>query len=251
MSTSKSDSEELIIPWSVVFIIIGTVILMAVCIIWAIVPTAMPQAVYDLVMQTAPKPIVQMIPTRAAIAVMPASDQTDALLPDDNVHISQTLRVTTAVSISSPLQIIIPAIELDAPIVPISTTAVVHNGQMYQQWNVPAGYVAGWHQDSAAIGTDGNLVLNGHHNVNGEVFRDLINLELGDELTLTDNEGKHSYEIINKEILVERGQPLSVRLQNAEWIAPTDDERVTLVTCWPYTDNSHRLIIVAKPKGNN
>jgi len=38
-----------------------------------------------------------------------------------------------------------------------------------------------------------------------------------------------------------------VRRQNARWIAPTTDERLTLVTCWPYTGNSHRLIIVAKP----
>jgi sortase A len=38
-----------------------------------------------------------------------------------------------------------------------------------------------------------------------------------------------------------------VRLQNAQWIQPTTDERLTLVTCWPYNDNSHRLIIVARP----
>ncbi len=246
MSTSQSDSEDRIIPWSVVFIIIGTVILMAVCIIWAVVPTAMPQPIYDLVVQAAPKSIAEMIPTRAAAAAVP-TQQSDTLLPDNHAPITATVSVSTAVSILSPLQIIIPAIDLDAPIVPISTTAVVYNGQTYQQWDVPAGFVAGWHQDSAAIGTKGNLVLNGHHNINGEVFRDLIDLEVGDELTLTNDDGTHQYEISEKEILAERGQPISVRIKNAEWIAPTDDERVTLITCWPYTDNSHRLIIVAKP----
>ena len=32
-----------------------------------------------------------------------------------------------------------------------------------------------------------------------------------------------------------------------EELAPTDDVRVTLVTCWPYTNNTHRVIVVAKP----
>jgi sortase A len=63
------------------------------------------------------------------------------------------------------------------------------------------------------------------------------------------------YEVESRRILLDAGQPESVRRANARWIQPTDDERVTLVTCWPYTNNTHRLIIVAKPvppdKNNN
>jgi len=247
MSPSQSDSDERIIPWSAVFAIIGTVILMAVCSIWLLVPTSMPQSVYDLFVESAPAPIAQMIPTRAAVAIVPTQAAEVALLPDNEMTVPLTDVITTAVSINPPLQISIPAIDLDAPIAPITTTAVLYNGQTYQQWNVPSGYVAGWHQGSATIGNAGNLVLNGHHNVNGEVFRDLVHLDKGDELILTDESGEHVYAITEKEILAERGQPISVRLQNAEWIAPTDDERITLITCWPYTDNSHRLVIVAKP----
>ena len=33
----------------------------------------------------------------------------------------------------------------------------------------------------------------------------------------------------------------------ASTTTPTTDERITLITCWPYTSNTHRLIIVAKP----
>jgi sortase A len=45
--------------------------------------------------------------------------------------------------------------------------------------------------------------------------------------------------------------PLSVRRKNAQWIMPTGDERLTLVTCWPYEwpGNSHRVIVVARPRG--
>jgi sortase A len=90
-------------------------------------------------------------------------------------------------------------------------------------------------------------VLNGHHNVYGEVFRDLVDLEEGAEIILYDKDNTYFYEVTDKEVLEERGQPLEVRVENAQWIAPTEDERVTLVTCWPYTDNSHRLVIVARP----
>ncbi len=247
MSTPQSNSDERIIPWSAVFIIIGTIILMTACLIGMLVPSSIPQPIYDFFVNSAPAPIVQMIPTRAAMAVVPTQAVTDVLLPDNELVVSPVDIITTAVSINPPLQIIIPAIALDAPITPITTTAVVYNGQTYQQWNVPDGYVAGWHQDSATIGNNGNLVLNGHHNMSGEVFRDLIDLEKGDKLILTGDDGEHAYEITDKEILAERGQPVSVRLENAAWIAPTDDERITLITCWPYNDNSHRLIIVAKP----
>jgi len=47
--------------------------------------------------------------------------------------------------------------------------------------------------------------------------------------------------------LAEQGQPLDVRRENARWILPTSDERVTLITCWPYSANTHRLVVIAQP----
>lgn len=40
---------------------------------------------------------------------------------------------------------------------------------------------------------------------------------------------------------------VDVRMDNARWILPSTDERLTLVTCWPAKSNTHRLIIVASP----
>jgi sortase (surface protein transpeptidase) len=48
-------------------------------------------------------------------------------------------------------------------------------------------------------------------------------------------------------ILKERFQPVEVRLQNAAWILPSQDERLTLISCWPYESNTHRVVIVALP----
>jgi len=42
-------------------------------------------------------------------------------------------------------------------------------------------------------------------------------------------------------------RPGQVGQANARYINPTADERLTLVTCWPATGNSHRLIIIARP----
>ncbi|HMQ55905.1 MAG TPA: sortase, partial [Anaerolineae bacterium] len=58
---------------------------------------------------------------------------------------------------------------------------------------------------------------------------------------------KYEYVVDFKTIVKEKGESVDVRRKNAQWIAPTNDERLTLVTCWPYTNNTHRVIVVAKP----
>jgi LPXTG-site transpeptidase (sortase) family protein len=87
----------------------------------------------------------------------------------------------------------------------------------------------------------------GHHNVYGEDFRDLVNVEVGDTVVAYAGDRKYEYEITFKTIVKEKGEPAEVRRRNAQWIAPTDDERLTFVTCWPYTNNTHRVIVVAEP----
>jgi sortase A len=93
----------------------------------------------------------------------------------------------------------------------------------------------------------GNTVLDGHNNISGEVFRTLTNIQVGDTITLYAANQERVYRVGQKLILKEIGQPLEVRQANAQYISPTSDERLTLVTCWPPTGNSHRLIIVAQP----
>ncbi|PKO21803.1 MAG: hypothetical protein CVU38_12900, partial [Chloroflexi bacterium HGW-Chloroflexi-1] len=51
------------------------------------------------------------------------------------------------------------------------------------EWDV-ASYAAGWHKNSARPGEIGNVVLSGHHNIEGEVFRYVVDLEPGDKITL-------------------------------------------------------------------
>ena len=149
-----------------------------------------------------------------------------------------------------PTRVVAPAIELDANIVPMGWEMVDNDGTMRSQWKVPSD-AAGWHLNSAFPGNEENVVLSGHHNVEGKVFRYVVDLHLGDEITLYVDDIEYNYIVTDKYILKEMGLPTYLRKRNAQWIMPTGDERLTLVTCWPYEwpGNSHRVIVVARPEG--
>lgn len=146
-----------------------------------------------------------------------------------------------------PERILIPAIGLDAAVLPAGYQLVEINGQVFQQWDAPAEYAAGWQMTSAYLGAPGNTVLNGHHNIYGSVFGSLIYLEPGDQIEVRSGPWSVLYTVSNKVLLPERDEDLSVRLDNGRWMQTTDDERLTLVTCWPPESNTHRLFIVAQP----
>ncbi len=150
-----------------------------------------------------------------------------------------------------PERIVIPAIHLNAPIeeVPYRLVKDDTTGMVLQQWSVPDKFAVGWQANSALLGVKGNTVLDGHHNVYGQVFRYLVDLVPGQIIEVTSGKTVFTYAITNKMILRERNEPLSVRFANARWLLPSNDQRITLVTCWPYTSNTHRLIIVAVPIG--
>jgi sortase A len=69
----------------------------------------------------------------------------------------------------------------------------------------------------------------------------------GDRVMLEADGRSYAYIITDRHIVREAGASLEARIANATWVAPTDDERLTLVTCWPPTGDSHRLIVIARP----
>jgi LPXTG-site transpeptidase (sortase) family protein len=151
---------------------------------------------------------------------------------------------------TQPLRIIIPGIGVDASVEQVGRTLQEEGDEEYYQWQLPSGQAAGWHENSAPLGQPGNTVLNGHNNLRGSIFRDLIDLEAGDEIILYDDERPYVYRVTERVILEEEDQPLRVRFENARFMLPTSDERLTIITCWPYTSNSHRVIVIAVPSGD-
>ena len=146
-----------------------------------------------------------------------------------------------------PTRIVIPRLGVDGPVVPVSTFTKEVDGKVQAAWGVPDQRAAGWHDTSAKLGERGNVVLNGHNTSNGEIFRDLYTLDPGDRVILHSEEVSRTYAVSETLILPEAGQPLEVRLANARYVRPTDDERLTLVTCHPYGSLRNRLIVVARP----
>jgi sortase A len=168
-----------------------------------------------------------------------------ALLPQSPERNGQLSAGAAAGPVGPSARLEIPAIGVNAPIQPVGLIELEEDGQRYQQWQAPNGYAVGWHSTSARPGTRGNTVLNGHNNVYGSVFRDLIELQLGDEMTIYEDGQAHRYQVAHRELVEENGQPLDVRLDNAKWMFPTADERLTLISCWPEIGITHRVIVVA------
>ncbi|MBE2198782.1 MAG: sortase [Anaerolinea sp.] len=238
---------------------IGAIIVAAVLVIWIMVPARMPRPLYLL---AAPYwGGTAVLPTRLPVANMPTigegeSGAANARIPLTSVEpyttypdyfVSAADAIVTNPQAGKPIRIAIPTLNVDAPISEVSLNRFAVSGGAYYQWDVPEQYEAGWHNNSARLGEVGNTVLNGHHNIHGEIFRDLEDLEEGDEIIVYDANHAYTYAVVAKEIFAESGETVAARLENSRWIGQTEDERLTLVTCWPYTSNTHRLIIVAKP----
>jgi len=120
------------------------------------------------------------------------------------------------------------------------------------QWVVPAN-AAGHHIDSAFPGEAGNVVISGHHNIQGRVFARLsrigesgVPLGLDDEIILEDELGRRFiYRITGWQRIPEANAAVEVRQENASYLLPTDFPQLTLITCWPASNNTHRVIIQA------
>lgn len=146
-----------------------------------------------------------------------------------------------------PTRLIIPGISLDSEIIPIGFKTVEVGGRTAIQYLVD-NHRVGWHKRSAKLGQVGNTVLNGHSDVYGKIFKDLHKVKPGDELTILSNKQVYRYVITQKVIVQENGVSVEERIKNVQWIAPTEDERLTMVTCI-YPGSTHRLIVIAHPVG--
>ncbi len=180
----------------------------------------------------------------ATFSITPSNTPT----PPPSLTATPTASATHTPTPAPPDRLLIPAIALDAPVQPVGWQLVEIDGQFFGQWDTPDGYTVGWHNTSAPPGQPGNTVLNGHHNIEGRVFGHLIELTPGDVVILQAGGQTFRYVVAQTMVLPEKWQTVEERLANARWILPGDDERVTLVTCWPETGNGYRLIVVALPE---
>ena len=177
----------------------------------------------------------------AAVQAPQAATAAPVIPTVDNVAAIKQYQLTYPI----PDHLWIDKIKVDAKIQPVGPGKTVTGGAV--EWSSPNNKNVGWHDYSGHIGEGKNIVLNGHNNIFGSVFRKLYTLKAGDEIRLGAGDKVVTYVVEQSMILAERDQPLAVRVKNAQYIQPMADDRLTLISCWPETNNTHRVIVIARP----
>jgi sortase A len=142
--------------------------------------------------------------------------------------------------------IAIAAVGIDTSIVEVTPEKTQFEGRAVFTWAV-ADWAAGHHITSADPGEGGNIILSGHDDVRGEVFRGLHDISLGDQVQLTSPAGVFTYVVAEIHVREYRDAAPEELIAAGNFLSPMPEERVTLVTCWPYGIDTHRIIVVAKP----
>jgi sortase A len=124
------------------------------------------------------------------------------------------------------VRIQIPAIGVDAPVAEGDDWETLKRG-------------AGHHVGSANPGERGNCVISAHNDIFAELFRDLLDLRLDDEILVHTASQVHRYVVAQKRII----EPTEVSV-----LEPTSSPVVTLVSCYPYGIDTHRVVVIGELK---
>jgi sortase A len=105
-------------------------------------------------------------------------------------------------------------------------------------WQV-ASYAAGYHHGTALPGEIGNTVMAGHAGLHGSVFRNLGNLEAGDDVFVDAGGWQYHYQVRQ----LDRVWPTQTDV-----MAPTPTRILTLITCTDW--DTRRLVVIADLVGS-
>lgn len=133
-----------------------------------------------------------------------------------------------------------PALALGDPVgrlrIPdLGVDGFVEHGETERVLRRAIGHLPG----TALPGEGGNVVVAGHRD---SFFRGLRSVAQGDTIEFTTPYGTHRYEVDGLQI---------VGPDDAAVLAPTDDERLTLITCYPFDyvgPAPRRFIVTARPR---
>lgn len=135
-------------------------------------------------------------------------------------------------------RIVIPSIGVDSKVVEIGTK---YNEKGELVWET-AAFAVGHHQDTANPGEAGKIVMSGHISSplshEGDVFRRLPEIELGDEITLYTLKDEFRYRVTETDVVL----PTEVNIMD-----PSSEPTLILITCVPDWVYTHRLVVTAKP----
>ncbi|MCD6519534.1 MAG: class D sortase [Anaerolineae bacterium] len=170
------------------------------------------------------------LPTSTPLRLLPGGRPTGMPVSQGDQSSEPTRALTLSLAEPTPpppgkpaQRLVIPKIGVEAPVVEGDTWEDLKKG-------------IGHHPGSANPGEKGNMVVSAHNDAYGEIFRDLDKLEPGDEVLVYTEEGAYRY-IVNR---VEIVSP-----DRVEFMDPTEHPVLTMITCYPYLLDTHRVVVIA------
>lgn len=184
---------------------------------------------------SAPTPAPTPVPT-------PSADPThQATVPTRSARLADA----PVTAVAPPARLSVPAIGVDAPIVPVGVEA---DGQM----TVPADVgVAGWYRHGPTPGATGSAVLAGHVDSRTQgrgAFFDLDRVGVGDEVVVTDAAGD-----LQRWVVTGRQTIAKAELPLEEVFRRDGPARLLLITCGGSFDERSRhyrsnVVVTAEPR---
>ncbi len=147
-------------------------------------------------------------------------------------HLQGLVAMITPLPVPTPgpeqaQRIVIPAIAVDAPVVEGDDWEALKKG-------------AGHHISSANPGERGNCIISAHNDIYGEIFRDLPELKVGDEIRVETQTHSYVYVVQQTQIINPNDTDAAARV-----MGPTRSPVLTLISCYPYGVDTHRIIVIA------
>ncbi len=176
-----------------------------------------------------PTPLIQAVVLPGGHTPPDASGNTSF----NQSEIPEHLRAIVASVIPSPIpdpsreqivRIRIPAIEVDAPVIQGDDWESLKKGVGLNTYSVDPG-------------KPGNIILSGHNDIFGQVFRNLDRLKTGEEIIILTEKMTYTYNVQGTQVV----QPTQV-----EVLAQTSNATITLISCYPYLVDDKRIVVTGK-----
>jgi len=143
----------------------------------------------------------------------------------------------------SDTRIIIPRIDQNIPVVKVSKENLLKRDWGALEQDIQEALRSGvvHYPGTAFFGESGNIAITGHSSYYPwdpgrfkDVFALLHDLQIGDTVIVYSDQRKYTYNVNNIEIVLP---------ENVDVLKPTEDDRLTLITCTPVGTNLKRLIV--------
>jgi LPXTG-site transpeptidase (sortase) family protein len=188
----------------------------------------------------------EISPTPPPTAVAPTSAFTTTL-PTPTVPSVQALAART---FGGELieTISLPSIGVESAVVAVGWTVsgASDPGSEPAVWDSP-GPLVGWTINSGLPETGGNIILYGHNNMYGSVFKDLWKLQPGDKLSLETGLEARQYVVDRVLLLPVMNANSTQRQAYLAYLQQIEQPRLTIISCWPPESNTHRVVVIAYP----